>query len=364
MKKNGFTLIELLAVIVILAIIALIAVPIILNIINTAKEESNKRSIELYASAVKNGIALSQLSTGKAVKAGSYTSNTLPFEVEYDGDVECTTIEIYEDGTIFVEGCTVNDEEVEYAYGKNKGTGKTCTLEDKDGDGEASLSDIVTCGTESFYVMTNENNEITMLSMYNLDVGNVSRVIDEDWNWSDLTPIENLTNKQSELAKGWYSEEGHEWNEVIWYGTVAFSDENYWDPNWDLGAEYYPMWVYDKNSNLYQYITEYERILKEEMKVNSAETSLISYEQLVELGCVVNDKAWTCGPYWNGSAWSLIENPAPEWVYSTSYWTGSAYDSGHLWNVGSDGNLFATYCDGGRNEIGVRAVVTISVSEI
>ena len=47
MKNKGFTLIELLAVIVILAIIALIAVPIILNIIDDARKEGNKRSIEL-----------------------------------------------------------------------------------------------------------------------------------------------------------------------------------------------------------------------------------------------------------------------------------------------------------------------------
>ena len=44
MHKKGFTLIELLAVIVILAIIALIATPIVLNIINDAKEESELRS--------------------------------------------------------------------------------------------------------------------------------------------------------------------------------------------------------------------------------------------------------------------------------------------------------------------------------
>ena len=47
----------MLAVIVILAIIALIAVPIILNIIEDAKNESNKRSVELYGSAIKNAIA-------------------------------------------------------------------------------------------------------------------------------------------------------------------------------------------------------------------------------------------------------------------------------------------------------------------
>ena len=57
MKKKGFTLIELLAVIVILAIIALIATPIILGIINDAREKANERSVELYASAVRNAVA-------------------------------------------------------------------------------------------------------------------------------------------------------------------------------------------------------------------------------------------------------------------------------------------------------------------
>ena len=118
MKKNGFTLIELLAVIVILAIIALIATPIILNIINDAKEESNERSVELYASAIKNGIAAYQLREGKEVLPGTYNeTNKLPFEVEYDGQVDCTSVTITEDGKVTLEGCKVNGGEKEYSYG-------------------------------------------------------------------------------------------------------------------------------------------------------------------------------------------------------------------------------------------------------
>ena len=59
--KKGFTLIELLAVIVILAIIALIATPIILGIINNAKEESDKRSVELYVKAAELAVARKNL---------------------------------------------------------------------------------------------------------------------------------------------------------------------------------------------------------------------------------------------------------------------------------------------------------------
>ena len=52
MKNKGFTLIELLAVIVILAIIALIATPIILGIINDAREQAKRRSAELVYTGV------------------------------------------------------------------------------------------------------------------------------------------------------------------------------------------------------------------------------------------------------------------------------------------------------------------------
>ena len=56
MNKKGFTLIELLAVIVILAVIALIAAPIILGIINDARESSNLRTIERYAGAIQTEV--------------------------------------------------------------------------------------------------------------------------------------------------------------------------------------------------------------------------------------------------------------------------------------------------------------------
>ena len=49
MKNKGFTLKELLAVIVILAIIALIATPIILGIINDARNSAKQRTAELIA---------------------------------------------------------------------------------------------------------------------------------------------------------------------------------------------------------------------------------------------------------------------------------------------------------------------------
>ena len=52
--KKGFTLIELLAVIIILAIIALIATPIVLNVVDDAKDSAAKSETAMIVSGVNN----------------------------------------------------------------------------------------------------------------------------------------------------------------------------------------------------------------------------------------------------------------------------------------------------------------------
>lgn len=124
LNKKAFTLIELLAVIVILAIIALIAVPIVINIINDSRESSYKRSVELYVKAVEQGIATYQIKNPNSSVVGTdYTSATLLSEnnglsVNYEGSrVECSKIDVYEDGKIYMSGCTVGGHAVDYTYG-------------------------------------------------------------------------------------------------------------------------------------------------------------------------------------------------------------------------------------------------------
>ena len=65
-NKKGFTLIELLAVIVILAVIALIATPIILNMINNAKQGAAKDSAYGYIDAIEKNNALANVNENYA----------------------------------------------------------------------------------------------------------------------------------------------------------------------------------------------------------------------------------------------------------------------------------------------------------
>ena len=84
-----------------------------------------------------------------------------------------------------------------------------------------------------------------------------------------------------------------------------------------------------------------------------------AYNQATALGC--DSSKYTCGP---DMAFGALENPAPEWVYSTNYWTASAGGTLDVWGVHSDGYFLDSDHCGDSGYCGVRPVITISTSEI
>ena len=182
-KRNGFTLIELLAVIVILAIIALIAVPIILNIIGDAKSSSNERSIELYADAVEKSVATYQLNNNEKI-SGTFTtedgktltSGTTTLKVDYKGKVVCETIEIYEDGKIYLADCKVNDKEVkDYTYGKSNNSVPT-PVSFKDDSWKTIVANVRAGNTSAYNVGDTKEIELTgeVAGTYTVRIANTS----------------------------------------------------------------------------------------------------------------------------------------------------------------------------------------------
>ena len=134
--------------------------------------------------------------------------------------------------------------------------------------------------------------------------------------------------------------------------TLTFSETIYWtDSNDHLLSKYgtsYPANVFDENSNLYEPVQNYKTYLKNTLGKTSVDARLITYEELIGLGCSSNDDSCTS---------------APSWVYSVDYWTASAYVEDLVWLVYSNGDFLGDYIDT-PDSIGLRPVITISKSDI
>ena len=375
LNNKAFTLIELLAVIVILAIIALIATPIVLSIIDDSKKSASLRSAEYYLDGVELSVANSTLEN-KNIEDGVYNIiENGNICLEYDTDNKCTNVlEVEVNGEVPDIGSTVTIKEgtikrVNLEYdGKEIGSNpdgslsfrKVCMVVSGDG---TKVGDEIECAGEYFYVIENDGSNISMLSKYNLDVGNIY-TLNLNTNEETKVEIENPTGIQKKEARGAIID--FDKMEAYSYGGVAFSNSMYWSGA-ELKTSYgtsYPAWVYtdkdgnvDENNNIYTNVENYEKYLKEN-GVESAEGTLISYEQLVSLGCDESTNA--CASEVMGES---TNGTAPEWVYYTSYWSGAANVNNYVLCVYSYGRFVGnTYSNFGV--FGVRPVVNIMASEI
>lgn len=201
-----------------------------------------------------------------------------------------------------------------------------------------AIGTIVTIGNQQFYTIGTEGNNVKLFSMYNLHVGN--SILDET---NTITPLVNPTGIQDRTAIGSdYTDTGD--YELPWIGLTTFAEADYWE--FDISS--YPAYVYSsKNSLMYTYIENYKNYI-EGLGVPVEEARLISNEELTseQIGCSTVDQ--TC-------------EDAPEWVYSTSYWTGTADNVIDVWGVFNNAvfirsNMYWT------DTYGVRPVIVISKS--
>lgn len=187
----------------------------------------------------------------------------------------------------------------------------------------------VAIGDEHFYIISNTDGKIAMLSKYNLYVGNECTSSSS----SSCTPYgEEATGIQDETMKGLVS------NQQSRNGTTPFSSTNYWSST----VSSYPAYVYDSNSTLYNYVESYRTYL-ESQGAEIEEARLIKYEELEALGCSVSN--CSC-------------KSAPEWVYGTTYWSGVAFDSSNVWSVHSDDDFYEGYYSSNYSR-GVRPVIVL-----
>ena len=188
--------------------------------------------------------------------------------------------------------------------------------------------DEICIDTECFYVISSNESNITMLAKYNLYVGGKYNVETKKW-----TAYDSLSTGKQDLTMV-----GSASNESIRNGTVSFSSNAYWSST----VSSYPAYVYNSNSNLYSYVEDYKKYLTS-LGVFVIEARLITYDELIGLGC--NSSGGSC-------------STAPKWVSATSFWSGSATTSKSIWDVNSTSNTDEDYND---NDIcGVRPVIIIS----
>ena len=181
--------------------------------------------------------------------------------------------------------------------------------------------------TECFYVVSNDGNFVTLFSKYNLLVGNQYNLADDI-----VTPLVNPTGIQDATAKGYFRGNSAT-NPLI--GTIPFSNSVYWS------GDNYPNYIYNSSSNIYDYVNAYGNYLNG-LGVRIHNSRLITYEELVSLGCVLTKN---------------MCSGAPSWVYSTTYWTGSAGSNDKVWNVISNSYAYADLYNCNRR--GVRPIIEI-----
>ena len=193
------------------------------------------------------------------------------------------------------------------------------------GDG-TQTSDEVCIGEECFYVMYSDEDTVTMFSKYNLYVGG-----EHDGSiWTAYG--EEATGKQNSNMLGYVD------GQSISKGTIQFSDIDYWTNKTS------DLYVYDSNSKLYSYVENYKTYLST-LGVTPNEARLISKEELYNLGCGITPN-------------SCIS--APEWVYTTSYWSGTLFGTSLLILVTNDGGIGGNYYR--ATSYGLRPVIVISKS--
>ena len=190
------------------------------------------------------------------------------------------------------------------------------------------IGTVVTIGTEEFYTIGTEGNNVKLLSKYNLYVGNYCTSNDVS---SCVAYGEEATGMQHFKMFGYSLQ-----NSQV-YGGSAFSSET------EKGEKYNSY----NGSIVEGYVNDYKMLLEQNLNLEVEEARLITYDELISLGCSDYD----C-------------NTAQSFLYLTTYWTQSPSS----FHESSGEYIYGIYFDGRVMNVsynssfswGVRPVIVIS----
>ena len=368
-NKNGFTLIELLAVIVILGVIMVIATTNVIKSINNSREKSKeiaKKEIVSYAEAyfatnnsnTNNGcVSVEELyklgyltddvtnpETGDNIKNEKELRNQsickpsatgIPKngnKTEINGYIYIITPKDSNDSTDDNSKADDNKDDSTDDNSKtddNKHDSNDATEDNKKQDlnkednkkQDSNVSKTYKIGdrfclkSECFYVIKDNGTTVDALAKQNINI---------------------KTNRQDKK-----------------FSKLTFSETTYWSSSMNKYGSSYPLNVFDSNSALYEPVQNYKTYLKSTLGKASVDARLITYNELISLGCSRNR---------NDYGYCYCKS-APSWVYTIRYWTASACNNTRVWIVSQDGYLddvtynYPLY-------FGLRPVITINKNEI
>ena len=322
-NKKAFTLIELIAVLVILAIIALIVTPLVMNIVNKARESANKRSVDGYGKSVELAIATYLLDNG------DYPTDLNNLKVEYSGnEVNCGVKVLNEDGSIFLTECIVAGMEVKdaktddgwYHYGKRASSDSDINTKYQ----VYSIGDIVTYNGMNFYVIeaSDENSDrVTMLKAEPLTVNEVN------------------TYGVGHINRYTYDSVGTAYDKNGYGGMVYYTSETCGYPNGQSGSWVDTGCTTDYAQSEVKYVVDAwatDKLNASDLTEDNLgyKTRLLTFEDLTN----------NLGYEREGGATYIDLNTenTPSWVYNNNYWywTISTYDDSKsgVWSVYNDSN--------------------------
>ena len=187
---------------------------------------------------------------------------------------------------------------------------------DLDNSGNISVGDIYTAANESFNVISQTEDTVTMLAQYNI----------------------GTNYKQSTTQKG-----------------VKFSDSNGWE--YTPGPKEIDIQVWSTNPKTY--VNNYVSYLQTELADNTITGDLITVTELKALDCTTTDA------YTDATGLTCANSSNAHWlVNGQGWWTRSAYGAGtgvYVWSVDTTGDFYFYFHYSYR---GVRPVITVSKSRL
>ena len=370
--KNGFTLIELLAVIVILGIIMTIATTNVIKSINNSREKSKeiaKKEIISYAEAyfATNNSNTDCVSVEKLYDLGYLTGDvtnpetgkniTNKSELRNQNICKTSASNIPNGTTTEINGYkyVITPKDSNSAAEDNKNQDSNVSKTYKIGDKFCLNKD-----KECFYVIENNEKTVKALAEYNLFAGNTVTFSNDC--------MQLKTNEEISSSEKGYGLQNKNMTIINWggecipkvVGGVEFSlyknyaGYSYWTTsNGELLNKFgtsYPANVFDSYSSLFDIVKNYKKYINDDLGKKSADLNLITYEELIGLGCDGSKNKENC-------------TSAKKFVYSTNYWTTSAASANSVWVVFSYGAFSPTsFQDPAR--FGIRPVITINKNEI